>query len=88
MPNGRRSTTVISIVDGSTRLSDASATHGESRMRWRYFARSAVMMFVPYSPWTSCWTSPADRRTVPRTVTLLTCSTDAFNTSEKAVYIA
>ena len=49
-PIGRRSRMNTSTVDGSTRLSATSATHGDFNSRRRKASRSAVRMLVPLSP--------------------------------------
>ena len=76
--------TNTSTVDGSTRRSATSATHGDSRSRRRYAARSAVRMLVPRRPSTSACTSPADSRTLPCTAIRCTCSVEALTTRSTA----
>ena len=77
MPIGRRSCTVISTVDGSTRRIVALSTHGDDSSFRCQTSRSTARMFCPRSPSTSASTSPADNRSYPRTTMWPICSDDA-----------
>ena len=78
-PTGRRSDTNTSMVDGSTRRSATSATHGESVRRRRNASRSALRMLVPRRSSTSACTWPLDSRTLPVTAIFLTRSSGVVN---------